>query len=236
MMPGMATESSPGRRARVTSAVLTVTDECGLDRATVREVAARAGVSIGTVQHYFPTKDAMLVAAFEEVVRRIRARIEAIALSAHTRENLVAVLQELLPLDDERATEVRVQLAFNARAMTDPDLAAVQRSILGELHQGIADAVASLPGTTEAEAATAAHVLVAAADGLALHAVTSDGWFPAAEQKRALTHAVASLVPASGQGVPPDPGVGASGRGTRPARRRAADAGLAGGAAKTPVR
>jgi len=190
----MAGESSAGRRERVTSAVLAVADSQGLDRVTVREVAARAEVSIGTVQHYFPTKDAMLVAAFEEVVRRIRARIEAITLSAQTRGNVLSVLQELLPLDDERATEVRVQLAFNARAMTDPDLAAVQRTILAELHAGLAHVLASLPGTTEADAGTAAHVLVATADGLALHAVTTDGWLSATEQQRALGRAVASLV------------------------------------------
>lgn len=190
----MTGESSAGRRGRIMAAVLSVADEDGLDRATVREVAGRAGVSIGTVQHYFPTKDAMLVAAFEEVVRRIRARIVSTDLSAGTVDNLVAVLQELLPLDDERATEVRVQLAFNARAMTDPELAAVQRAILAELHQGLADVLAALPGTTEAEAATVAQVLVATADGLALHAVTTDGWFPAAQQRRALVHAVASLV------------------------------------------
>jgi hypothetical protein len=78
--------------------------------------------------------------------------------------------------------------------MSDPELAAVQRAILAELHQALADVLAALPGTTEAEAATAAHVLVATADGLALHAVTTDGWFPAAEQRRALTHTVESLV------------------------------------------
>ena len=191
----MTLRSSTGRRERVTSAVLAVADEHGLDRATVREVAARAGVSIGTVQHYFPTKDAMLVAAFEEVVRRIRARIDALRLSGGTRDNLVSVLRELLPLDDQRATEVRVQLAFNARAMTDPELAAVQRAILTELHQALSAVLAALPGASAAEAATTAHLLVAAADGLALHAVTSDGWLTSAEQQRVLARVVAAMVP-----------------------------------------
>jgi len=43
-----------------------VADE-GLEAVSVRTVAAEARVSIGTVQHYFPTKDAMLLHAQAQV-------------------------------------------------------------------------------------------------------------------------------------------------------------------------
>ena len=48
------------RRARLTEVLLDVVAEGGLEAATIRTVAAAAGVSIGTVQHYFKTKDDML--------------------------------------------------------------------------------------------------------------------------------------------------------------------------------
>jgi hypothetical protein len=79
--------------------------------------------------------------------------------------------------------------------MSDPDLAAIQRTILGELHDALAGVLAAAPGTTAAEASTGAHLLVAAADGLALHAVTAGGWLSPAEQRRALKRLVTTLVP-----------------------------------------
>jgi AcrR family transcriptional regulator len=48
---------------------LCIVAERGLDDVSVREVASAAGVSIGTVQHYFRTKDDMLFTAFQDVVR-----------------------------------------------------------------------------------------------------------------------------------------------------------------------
>jgi AcrR family transcriptional regulator len=170
--------SSPGpRAAALTDALLGIVAERGLDHVSVREVASAAGVSIGTVQHYFPTKDAMLTAAFEEVVRRIRARILAVQLGPDVRRNLSAILRELLPLDDRRRMEAGIQLAFAARAATAPALAAIQRSVLAEIHTGVAEGFAAAWGAraSDARCRRAAQVAVATADGLALHAASSDG-------------------------------------------------------------
>ena len=57
------------RRARLTEVLLAVVSEVGLEGASIRAVAARAGVSIGTVQHYFATKDEMLLYAYRHVGR-----------------------------------------------------------------------------------------------------------------------------------------------------------------------
>ena len=62
------------RLRQLTDVVLGITATGGLDQVSVREVAGAAGVSIGTVQHYFATKDEMLVFAFRQVVERTRAR------------------------------------------------------------------------------------------------------------------------------------------------------------------
>lgn len=176
MMSGMGQKSTAGHRAAaLTDAVLEIVADRGLDQVTVREVATAANVSIGTVQHYFPTKDAMLVAAFDEVVRRIRARIASVELGPDVRSNLSAVLRELLPLDDQRAGEVRVQLAFAAHAAHSPALADVQRTVLDEISDALAEAFAHAWGTDPpgARCRHAAQAALATADGLALHAVSS---------------------------------------------------------------
>jgi AcrR family transcriptional regulator len=193
----MTRKSSPIRKqAALTDALLHIVAERGLDQVSVREVAAGAKVSIGTVQHYFPTKDRMLAAAYQEVVRRIRSRIQAVKLGADIRQNLSAVLQELLPLDQRRVVESRIHLAFAARAATMPQLAHTQRAALTEIHTAVTQAFATAWGNhaSRATCALAAHAAIAAADGLALHAVSSAGWLPRRRQTATLELALDALM------------------------------------------
>lgn len=163
--------SSP-RREELVAAMFDLVAERGLDALSVREVARACGVSIGTVQHYFATKDDMLVAAYAGVVVRVRARIAAVGLGDDVRQNLARVLTELLPLDQERRAEARVQLAFSARAAVTPGLAAVQRDLLEEIIGELAEAFQAL-GQSVATARTSARLALAATDGLAQHAVST---------------------------------------------------------------
>lgn len=192
----MTRESSPIRKQAVTDALLHIVAERGLDQVSVREVAAGAQVSIGTVQHYFPTKDRMLAAAYEEVVRRIRSRLQAVKLGADMRQNLSTVLAELLPLDEQRVVESRVSVAFAARAATMPELAQTQRAALAEIHKAITQAFATAWGdhASRATCALAAHAAIAAADGLALHAVSSAGWLPRRRQNATLELTLDALI------------------------------------------
>ena len=192
----MARESSPIRKEAVTEALLHIVAERGLDQVSIREVAAGAKVSIGTVQHYFPTKDGMLAAAYEEVVRRIRSRLEAVKPGADVRQNLTAVLAELLPLDKRRVVESRVHLAFAARAATMPELARIQRDALAEIHTAVTQAFTTAWGdhASPGDCALAAHAAIAVADGLALHAVSSAGWLPRRRQTATLELALDALM------------------------------------------
>ena len=222
MMPGMAQESTPqGKKQAVTEAVLAIVAEQGLEHASVREVAGRAGVSIGTVQHYFPTKEGMLAAAYDEVVGRIRARVEALPLGPDIRANVGSVLAQLLPLDRPRTFETRVHLSFAARAATVPDLAATQRRAIGEIHGALAAAFAAAAGAgaSTATCGLAAQVALATADGLALHAVSSGGWLPRSRQAAALGLAVDALLAVLG--AEPAPGASTGRLGGQVTRGRA---------------
>lgn len=183
------------REAALTDALLGIVADRGLDQVSVREVASAAGVSVGTVQHYFPTKDHMLAAAFTEVVRRIRHRVSSVCYGPSVRGNISAVLHELLPLDDLRSEEVRIQLAFAARAAHSPALATIQRSVLIEVTDALTEALAA-GGVTHEHCRAAARVALAAADGLAVHAVSSHGWLAATELTGALELLLDALVPA----------------------------------------
>jgi len=126
------------RRAALSRAVVRLAADEGLDAVSVRTVAASTGVSIGTVQHYFPTKDAMLEHAHALVNTAISARAEGAADNAASpREALRAVILAVLPTDAETARMIRVLTAFETRALHASSLAAEARREHAELHTAI---------------------------------------------------------------------------------------------------
>jgi len=137
-----------GRRRRIADAVRLLADERGLEGVTMRDVAARAGVSLGAVQRCFRTKDEMLRFALEEVGRRILGRVGDRAEDA--------VRAVALP---ERA-EAKVWLAFVAQAVVSPDLAPVLRANYAELHAMFARLLGD---------PLKARTVLALADGLTTH-------------------------------------------------------------------
>lgn len=177
MILGMDTLSTQnGQFDSILEALLQIVAERGLEKATIREVAAAAGVAIGTVQYYFPTKEHLVSAAFAEVVDHIRTRVGAISLGEDPHANLTAVLHQLLPLDERRSREVRIQLAFAAKAATTASIAAVQRAVLDDVRRSIATAFGAAWGqpANSHRCSLAAAAVLAAVDGLALHAISSD--------------------------------------------------------------
>lgn len=53
----------------------------GFRSLNTRRVAARAGVSVGTLYHYFPTVEAILLAIYEEVAGRVTMKFRSMMLS-----------------------------------------------------------------------------------------------------------------------------------------------------------
>lgn len=155
----------------------TVTDligRGGFEAVSIREVATAAGVSIGAVQHHFGTKDDLVVAAFEQTVSQIRARLRTIETGPTPRDTMVRALSQLLPLDGGRRREARVHLAFASRASVSADLQPLQRALLKDIRAELAAVIAEIRGDREASYAVRdAALLLAVVDGLALHEVSA---------------------------------------------------------------
>ena len=114
------------QRLSLARAGLAVIAAEGLEAATLRRIAARAGCTTGTVTHYFPDRSALLRAALDAACQTTARRMYQAALDAPTHmKKLEAVLREAVPLDDERRAEARVWLAFWGAASDDPVLIAV---------------------------------------------------------------------------------------------------------------
>jgi AcrR family transcriptional regulator len=134
------------RRRQIALAVRGLIAEHGLDAVTVARTAATAGISVGLVQHYFRTKDEMLLHAFNHVSAAIRTRVDqrikaGIEHRRPIRAVLAEALAELIPLDETRRTEFRVSTAFAGRALDAPALAKVDidnvRSVRSEIAQAV---------------------------------------------------------------------------------------------------
>lgn len=125
------------RRALLADAVWRVVARDGVDQASVRRVADEAGVSPGSLRHYFTSQAELLRFALDLVGARLADGLA----SARGEEGLdpvarvTAMIEEMLPLDDGRRLECQVWLAFTARSLVDPTLAPVQAEVdhrLGE--------------------------------------------------------------------------------------------------------
>lgn len=112
------------RRQEVAQAVWRVIRESGLAKASVRAVAEEAGLSVGSLRHYFGEQHGLWIYAFELVNNRADERLEHVDMTAPTRERIENMMWALLPVTAEQIEEEQVRLAFLIESRTNPDLAA----------------------------------------------------------------------------------------------------------------
>jgi len=106
-------------RAVLTSAREVLETE-GPEQLTLRRVAKRAGVGLGSIYHYFPSKDAIVTELLEEEVEHICSDIESMASEVH--------LESLEPFEAIREL-VSLGLAQRAR------LAAIHAELFGAFEE-----------------------------------------------------------------------------------------------------
>jgi AcrR family transcriptional regulator len=160
------------RRKRIADALMRVMSERGLEAVSLRHVAAEAGATAGMVQHYFRSKDEMMLFALKVISANAEARITAavagLGPSPSPRAMLRTMLLQILPLDDERRADGRVALAFLAHAAVRPAVAAEQRRSATGLRDFLASQIA-LSGRPGTDPDTAATSLMALVEGLGLY-------------------------------------------------------------------
>jgi AcrR family transcriptional regulator len=162
------------RRREIADAVLAVVADAGLAAVSLNEVAAKARVSAGRVQHYFRSKTELIGAAFERGNALAAARIRDLVGeqdldAADPRAVLTTVLTQLLPHDDATRTHMRVRQFFNAQALADPAIADQIRDRYDTFHRDLADLVARIDPSLADRAEQTAVRLAALTEGLAYY-------------------------------------------------------------------
>jgi len=127
------------RTAEIAAAALRVLERDGLPGLSVRGVAAEAGIAAASLRRAFPTQHALREYCLELIEERARIRIAALGLTGRPLAD--ALLAQLLPLDEERRTELVAQVQLGVLALTDDELrpaaarlsAAVDRACRGAI-------------------------------------------------------------------------------------------------------
>ncbi len=119
------------RRHEIGAALWRVVERDGMRGVSVRSVAAEAGVSAGSLRHYFSSQSELIVFAVELMVERVTGRITRRASEINDGDDpidwLTDLFKEGLPLDRTRATEMHAWNAFVEQSRVDPLLEPARR-------------------------------------------------------------------------------------------------------------
>ena len=162
-----ASPKGAATRAHVLQVALALFREKGVDNTTMREIAIRAGLSLGAAYHYFASKEAIILAYYADVQRQhVELARQALATASDLRDRLAVAMHTKLDVlaDDRRimgallrytgdpthplsflgATSRPIQLASIGvfdEALADtpmpPELRRIAPTVLWALHMGI---------------------------------------------------------------------------------------------------
>jgi AcrR family transcriptional regulator len=118
----------PAAVDRIVDAATTVVAAQGIDAASVRSIAAEAGVSTGFITHYFDDKHSLMVAVLAETNARAARRLQRATRTGDGLDRLRAAIDSILPFDTSRRRDWQVWVAVWSHASPGDDLAAGYRS------------------------------------------------------------------------------------------------------------
>ncbi|MFJ2047984.1 MULTISPECIES: TetR/AcrR family transcriptional regulator [Paenibacillus] len=163
------------QRLLVAEAAWRVIRRDGMEQASVRNIAVEAGISAGSMRHYFSTQSELLLYAMNLVSERVSNRITQISFDASPLENMKLLLLELLPSTDEKMAEMEVWYAFTAKSKTDPVLKEHADKVYDELRHAMAKVITYLMELnlcrTDIDKELEIERLYALVDGLGIHAI-----------------------------------------------------------------
>jgi AcrR family transcriptional regulator len=182
------------RRAELAAAVARVIARSGIEGATMRQVAAEAGWTTGTLVHYFTNKRELLQFTLCESLEQRRAqRFDRAGLGP--REAIRQTLLSALPITEESRLHWIVTVAFTAQAHSDSDLSTTQRDAYREFRAYLAELIRDdEPSSTDHSALLEAERLIALVDGVALQALFDPDSWPPERQLQALDIGLGVLV------------------------------------------
>lgn len=191
------------QKERIAEAAWRVIGKEGIENASVRKIAAEAGVSPGILQHYFKTQTQLIVFAMERVVQHVTQRISGF-YTGHfadhdklTMKDAHTLLLHLLPVNEAQLLEAEVWLALTMKSLHEPDLQPISRDTYRSMQEAIHALLEEVSKSGELkeglhvrEEAVRLQMLL---DALTLHRLVNPGAMTAEEMNKVLKQHLDSL-------------------------------------------
>jgi TetR/AcrR family transcriptional repressor of bet genes len=162
-MPRIGAEAAR-RRSLIDAAILTIGEQGSLD-VSVREIAARAGMSTALAFHYFGGKDEILLATMRHLMREFASEVRSGLLSA-TRpyERIAAIVRASFAPSQFERTTISAWLVFYLHAHSSGEARRLLQVYTRRLKSNLVDSLRRMLGKDDA--ASTAEGLAALVDGL----------------------------------------------------------------------
>ena len=200
-------EAQAELRAKVLQAALAVLTVRGFDGARLRDVATKAGVSIGLLQHYFGTRDELMLEALragmdERREEWLRTAEHAAGASDDAWGRLMLLMHAAIR-DANSRTSASTWIEFCAAATRHPELRAAMHEIYNDwrrpVREAIAAGIASGEFQPDADVAIVVDALLSQIDGCAMAAAMDLPSLSTPQARQVLLKTAAGLL-----GVAPD--------------------------------
>jgi|SoiMethySBSTD1v2_1073268.scaffolds.fasta_scaffold00354_41 AcrR family transcriptional regulator len=188
-------EQSERSRSRILAVSLELFRKRGFDRTTMRDIAKAAGTSLGAAYYYFPSKEAIVLSYYEELVESFEARArEVFERTPDLRERLRGVFHAKLDL----ARRDRKLMAALSRTVGDSQSAVsvfaartrpIRERTIGVMRQAVS--VPEVPETLRELSALGLWTLLLAVLIYFIH----DGSPKQERTRRLVDHAIELLLP-----------------------------------------
>jgi TetR/AcrR family transcriptional repressor of uid operon len=151
----MAQQSENGleRRTQILDAAMVCFAERGFHQASMHDISAEAGISVGLIYRYFQNKDAVISAMADRHKKEIQTVLERARQAPSLLESLEILFTAHCCENEPRVTSAFV-VDLYAEAARNPGIADLVRDVLQTAMDGVTDLIAHSP-----EAKNAAHGL-----------------------------------------------------------------------------
>lgn len=181
----------------VAEAVWRIIRREGLEGATVRKIAEEAGVSAGSLRHYFGTQSELLAFSMGHVSQKVKDRISGLTFTGDSMEDAQKLLYEFLPLNEEKSAEMEVWMAFTIKALSDSTLNELSSRVYEEMKMAVIHIIDTLIEKGLAikgiDRDAQIEILYALVDGLALHGIMQPDRVNVDMMKKCINHYLGSI-------------------------------------------
>ena len=176
------------RRTSIAKAAVSVIAEKGLEATKLSDIAKLAGMTTGSITHYFSDKDAVLMAALEMSYETMFDDMER--SSSTNDESFSDVIMRVLPITLKTHTAMRVWIAFCSRSLVVSEVSLHQKDSHARWHEQMKQELkrhCERHGKTMPDDADdLCEGITAQINGLIIRGITEEAHWPEARQRKLL--------------------------------------------------